>query len=73
MFDIIILMYFFFSIVCAEAFDPDEEEEDTEQRVRMNELHRAWFSLQPDKQTSVCATSLPFVHFILRGGEVCYR
>lgn len=66
-------MYSFFSIVCAEAFDPDEEEEDTEQRVRMNELRRAWFSLQLDKQTSVRQTSLPFVHFILRGGEVCCR
>lgn len=39
--------------VCAEAFNPDEEEEDTEQRVRMNELHHAWPSLRFDRQMSV--------------------
>lgn len=36
--------------VCAEAFNPDEEEEDTEQRVRVRESLHAWFSLQIDRQ-----------------------
>lgn len=40
----------FFFQVCAEAFNPDEEEEDTEQRVRVRESLHAWFSLQIDRQ-----------------------
>lgn len=43
----------FFFQVCAEAFNPDEEEEDTEQRVRASELHHVWLSLQLDRQMSV--------------------
>lgn len=41
--DVITYFYLFplfFFQVCAEAFNPDEEEEDTEQRVRVREsLH----------------------------------
>lgn len=45
--------------VCAEAFNPDEEEEDTEQRVRMSELHRA--PLQCDRHLApVCTSPSPF-------------
>lgn len=51
--------------VCAEAFNPDEEEEDTEQRVRMSELHQA--PLQCDRQMSVRHLVLSTCAFVLSG------